>query len=87
MSTTRDAQRLGTTDEDQLAYTATREMTLVTHNRVDFESLVQDYFILHKPHAGVIIAVRHPPHEIARRLMVILNQITADEMRDQVRYI
>lgn len=87
VSTTRDAHRLGTTDEEQLAYAATHEKTILTHNRVDFESLVRHYFILQKPHAGIIIAVRHPPHEVARRLLLILNQVTADEMKDQVRYI
>jgi hypothetical protein len=38
-------------------------------------------------HYGIIIAVRHPAHEIARRLLVILNQVTADEIQDQLRYI
>ena len=32
-------------------------------------------------------AVRHPPYEIVRRLLLILNQVTADEMQDQLRYI
>jgi hypothetical protein len=38
-------------------------------------------------HYGIIFAVRRPPQEIARRLLVILNQVTADEMENQVRYI
>lgn len=36
---------------------------------------------------GIIIATRHSPYKIVQRLLVILNQITADEMRDQLRYI
>ncbi|WP_434686922.1 hypothetical protein [Pseudanabaena minima] len=32
-------------------------------------------------------AVRRSPQEIARRLMVILNQVTSEEMQNQVRYI
>jgi hypothetical protein len=31
-------------------------------------------------HYGVIFAVRRSPQEIAQRLLVILNQVTADEM-------
>ena len=33
------------------------------------------------------LAVRRPPHEIARRLRIILNHVTADEMKNQLRYI
>jgi hypothetical protein len=38
-------------------------------------------------HYGVIIAVRRSPQEIAQRLLKILNQVTSDEMQNQVRYI
>jgi hypothetical protein len=38
-------------------------------------------------HYGVIFAVRRSPQEIAQRLLVILNQVRADEMQNQVRYI
>jgi len=36
---------------------------------------------------GIIIAVRRPPYEIVRRLSLILNQVTADEIQNQLRYI
>ena len=38
-------------------------------------------------HYGVIFAVRRSPQEIAQRLLAILNQVTSDEMQNQVRYI
>lgn len=38
-------------------------------------------------HYGVIFAVRRSPQEIAQRLLAILNQVTLDEMHNQVRYI
>ena len=63
------------------------QKTLVTHNRADFEKLVQEYFNLNQTHYGVIIAVRRPPQKIARRLLKIVNHVTAEEMRNQVRYI
>ena len=77
--TTRQAAQLSKTDEEQLAYAITQELTLLTHNRVDFEANQQHY--------GIIFAARNPPQEILRRLLIILNQITADEMKNQVRYI
>ncbi|MDX2098596.1 MAG: DUF5615 family PIN-like protein [Leptolyngbyaceae cyanobacterium bins.59] len=85
--TARDAGQLHATDEEQLAYAVSQARTLTTHNRTDFEELVQNYFNLGQTHYGVIFAVRRPPQEIAQRLLAILNHITADEMQNQVRYI
>jgi predicted nuclease of predicted toxin-antitoxin system len=85
--TARDAGQLQISDEEQLAYAISQERTLVTHNRTDFEELILDYFNTEQTHYGVIYAVRRSPQEIAQRLMVILNHVTADEMENQVRYI
>ncbi|MEO0375163.1 MAG: DUF5615 family PIN-like protein [Cyanobacteria bacterium P01_A01_bin.17] len=83
----RDAGQLRATDAEQLAYAVSQSRTLVTHNRTDFEALVQDYFSSGRGHCGVVFAVRRSPQEIAQRLLAILNQVTVDEMEDQVRYI
>lgn len=85
--TARDAGQLQVTDAEQLAYAITQGRTLVTHNRTDFEELVQSYFNASEIHCGVIFAVRRSPQEIAKRLLVILNQVTSQEMENQVRYI
>ncbi|NET52890.1 MAG: hypothetical protein F6K09_30735 [Merismopedia sp. SIO2A8] len=85
--TTRDAEQLHATDAEQLAYAVSQSRTIVTHNRTDFEELVQSYFDSGQTHYGVIFAVRRPPQEIAQRLLAILNQTTSDEMENQVRYI
>lgn len=83
----RDAGQLRVTDAEQLAYAVSQSRTLVTHNRTDFEELVQAYFNSGKMHYGVIFAVRRSPQDIAQRLLAILNQVTSDEMHNQVRYI
>jgi predicted nuclease of predicted toxin-antitoxin system len=85
--TARDAGRLQATDAEQLAYAVSQARTLITHNRTDFEALVQTYFASGQRRYSVIFAVRRPPQEIAQRLLVILNQVTADEMENQVRYL
>ena len=85
--TTKTAGNLGATDEEQFTYAAANQKTLLTHNRDDFELLVREYFAAGRSHYGAIIAVRRPPHAILSRLLPILNQVTADEMQDQVRYI
>ena len=85
--TTQEAGRTGENDASQLEYAISQSKTLLTHNRADFEALAQHYFSLGRTHHGIIIAVRRPPYEILQRLLIILNQVTADEMVNQLRYI
>ena len=85
--TTRKANQLSATDEDQLAKAVQLGMALVTHNRVHFETLAQDYMRHRQLHCGIIIATRRRPYEIVHRLLQILNRVTADELENQVRYI
>jgi hypothetical protein len=87
VATTVEAGRRGESDAAQLAYAADRGMAILTHNRTDFEALVYTYIATDDHHHGIIIAVRRPAHDVARRLLLLLDQVTADEMRDQVRYI
>jgi hypothetical protein len=54
---------------------------------VHFEALAQTYVAAGHPHQGIIIAVRRPPRDITRRLLRLLNAVTAEEMHNQVRYI
>jgi len=85
--TTQESGQLRNNDAEQLAYAISQHKTLLTHNRVDFEALAQTYFVASQSHDGIIVAVRRPPRDIARRLLQILNAVTAEEMHNQVRYI
>lgn len=85
--TTSEAGQLGKSDEEQFKFAISKGRVMFTHNRVDFEKLVQHYFEKGETYPGVIIAMRRPVYEIERRLLLILNQVTADEMIHQVRYI
>lgn len=86
-TTTRGDGQVGNNDEEQLAYAISQQKTLLTHNRTDFEQLARRYVAGGLAHYGIIIAVRRSPYEIARRVLVLLNQVTADEMENQLRYI
>jgi hypothetical protein len=79
--------RLHQDDEAQLAFATAEQRVLLTHNRVHFEELATQYFAAGRSHAGIIIAVRRSPYEIAHRILVLLDQVTADEMQNQIRYI
>ncbi len=85
--TVSEAGRKGKTDAEQLEYATQNGYAILTHNRIDYEELAQDYFEDDKTHRGIIIAVRRPIHEVAQRLLKILNDFTADEMTNQIIYI
>ena len=85
--TTQEAEQIGKTDAEQLAFAASCQKTLLTHNRVHFEALARQYLEEKKTHSGIIIAVRRKPQDLSRRLLALLNSSTADEMENQIRYI
>ena len=85
--TTQEAGHVGRTDAEQLAFATDQGRTILTHNRVDFEALARRYFEDKKSHSGIIIAVRRHPKELARRVLILLNSLTADEIENQIRYI
>ena len=85
--TTQETGRKQAPDRDQLDYAAAQNLTLVTHNRVHFELLAAKYFSEAIAHWGIIIAVRRPPAELVQRLLKVLDQVTADEMKNLLIYI
>lgn len=86
-TTTLAAGNTGKSDAAQLAFAATRQLAILTHNRADFERLAAEYYTQNQPHAGIIIAVRRTPYEITSRLLKLMNDISAEEMDNQVMYI
>ena len=79
---TRDAQNLGKSDSTQLTFASDQQRVILTHNRRDFETLHRSLLTEQKPHAGIIIANRRASDaELARRVMKLLNLLTADEVK------
>ena len=86
--TTRDAQNLGRSDADQLQFALQHHRSLLTHNRCDYEELHLTALKQHQPHAGILIANRRASDlELARRIMTLLNRVTADEALNQLLYL
>jgi predicted nuclease of predicted toxin-antitoxin system len=85
--TTLEAEQIGKSDGEQLAFATSREQAILTHNRVDFEALGRLYFKEAWPHSGIIIAVRRRPMELLHRVLALLNRVAADEIENQIRYI
>ena len=85
--TTRDDNRLGQADPAQLARATALNRCMVTHNRIDFENLHRTFVNTELTHSGIIVATRRSPQETARRVAVLLNTFTADDLCNQLLYV
>ena len=83
----REEQMLGRPDPGQMQRATLLERVLVTHNRNDFERIHAQYTANQTGHYGIIVAQRRDVYEIARRLGLLLNTLTADEITNQLLYI
>ena len=86
-TTARQQRTLGELDPQQLAFAASMGRCMLTHNRLDFEELHTNYVLNNQTHAGIIIAKRRNSYEIAERVAMLLDTLTADEIANQLLYI
>jgi hypothetical protein len=70
-----------------LAYAASVDPCLLTHNRVDFERLHLEYMTEGREHSGIIVTRQKNAYEIVQRVAILLNTLTADEIANQLLYV
>jgi hypothetical protein len=86
VTTAREAGQLGRSDEAQLAFASEAGHVLLTHNRVDFERLHRRWLESGRAHAGIIIARRRLPAELAGRVGRLLARLAAEDFASQLFY-
>jgi len=79
--------RWGLSDEAQLTYAATEGRALFTYNTPDYLRLHLDWLQRGQEHYGIIVSDQLPIGETVRRLLNLLNHVTADEMQNQIRWL
>ena len=77
----------GLSDRDQLAYAVQEQRALFTYNILDYLQLHLECLELGQEHFGIIVSDQQPIGETMRRLLNLLNQITADEARNQIYWL
>jgi len=86
--TTQEAGQMEADDNSQLAYAATHGYAIFTYNQGDFCQRHVEYCRAGKKHAGIIIASRKVSlGETLRRLLRLLDSVTAEEMRGQIKFL
>lgn len=83
----RDAGALGRSDDEQMLYAVSQRRAVFTHNRVDFEKQHVRFLENGMSHYGIIVAKRRKDAEVVSKLLALLDAVTAEEMKNQLRYI
>lgn len=59
----------------------------MTFNVGDFMHLHAEYFQAQMTHWGIIVSKRLPIGEVVKRMLHLLNSLTADEMQNRLEYL
>ncbi len=84
---TPESQNLGLSDGEQLRYAISRHRAMITFNVGDFVQLHTEYLHANIEHCGIIVSKRLPIGEVVKRMLNLLNSLTADEMRNRLEYL
>jgi hypothetical protein len=78
-----EADNASLDDPDQLEYAASQRRAILTCNAKDFVPLLEEWWPAGRKHYGVIVSEQLPIGEMLRRVLRLLNTISADEMEDE----
>lgn len=83
----RDAGLLSDDDASQLAYAVSQQRAIVTFNVDDFSALHEGYLAEGNEHWGIVFSTEEPIKTLMHRLLRLLNSLSAEEMKNQVRWL
>lgn len=74
-------------DEALLAYAASQQRAIVTFNHKDFAVFHAQYITEGKTHWGIVLSTEEKPDVIRRRLLRLLNTLSAEDLKNQIRWL
>ncbi len=74
-------------DDEQLAFAASQQRAIVTFNHKDFAERHQRYLVEGKDHWGIVLSTEEAVDVMRRRLLRLLNSMTAEELKNQMRWL
>jgi len=86
-TSSREAQRLSDTDNEQLAFAVSEKRAMVTFNAGDFVRLHEKYLAEGQEHWGIILSTEESISVLLHRLLRLLNSVSADELKNQIRWL
>jgi type II secretory pathway component PulK len=77
----------GIPDEAQLQFAAAQGRAIVTFNLVEFKQLAVRWLQEGREHWGIIVSPQRSFRETQRRLIRLLNDNEAEDLKNQLRYL
>lgn len=74
-------------DQEQWDYAISERRTIFTFNIKHFKPLFEAHWNVGKEHYGVIVSDQISFGELLRRTLNLLNTVTADEMKNNIKYL
>ncbi len=74
-------------DDEQLAYAASDQRAIVTFNHKDFAVRHTRYLAEGREHWGIILSTEEAIDVVRRRLLRLLNTVSAEELKNQIRWL
>lgn len=78
---------LSQNDEEQLAAAVSEQRALVTCNFNDYVCLDEEYAETGRQHWGIVLTTEERTGILIRRLLGLLNSVSADELKNQIRWL
>jgi hypothetical protein len=82
-----EAGRIHTPDREHLEYATLQNRTIFTFNVRDFAQLHAEYLSTGRHHTGIIVSDQLQVGAILRRLLELLANRSADDMKDWLEYL
>jgi predicted nuclease of predicted toxin-antitoxin system len=74
-------------DDEQLAYAASDRRAIVTFNHKDFAVRHARYLAEGREHWGIVLSTEEAVDVVRRRLLRLLNTVSAEELKNQIRWL
>jgi len=82
-----ELDRKGRPDAEQLHFAVLQNRCIVSFNVADFVQLHNEYVQADRHHWGIVVSQQIPIGEALRRLLVILQNHTAETMKDRLEFL
>ncbi len=86
VTSTLELGRVESDDDEQLAYAASEQRAIVTFNHKDFAIRHAQYAAESRDH-WVIVLSTEETIDVIRRLLRLLNTLSAEELKNQIRWL
>lgn len=87
VTSSQETELLSDDDSAQLAHSASQQRAILTFNSTDFVALHEQYMTDGKEHWGIVLSTEEPISVLMRRLLRLLNSVTAEDRKNQIRWL